>query len=104
MDALRPLKAKAASLGALERELASKEELIASLQRRASAAARGSPRGASPAGADQMAAPALHRTSMEVITLQAEVSCLASTRSDCLYPYVSAGLHKVLRRSLSPCG
>ena len=86
VDALRPFKAKAASLGALERELASKEELIASLQRRASASARSSPGGASPAGADQMAPPASHRTSMEVITLQAEVSCRASTRLDCWSP------------------
>ena len=83
MDALRPLKAKAASLGALERELASKEELIASLQRRASASARGSPRGVSPADADQPAPPASHRTSMEIITLQAEASCHAGTRLDC---------------------
>ena len=83
MDVLRPLKAKAASLGALERELANKEELIASLQRRGSASARGSPRGARPAGADQPAPPASHRTSMEIITLQAEVSCHAGTGLGC---------------------
>ena len=74
VDALRPLKTKAASLELLEKELASKDGLIASLQRQASASARSSPgqHSRAPSHAAQHDAGA-HRTSMEVITLQAEV-------------------------------
>ena len=75
VDALRPLKTKAASLELLEKELASKDSLIASLQRQVSASSRSSPgqhsRGSSHAAQHGAGA---HRTSMEVITLQAEVS------------------------------
>ncbi len=74
VDALRPLKTKAASLELLEKELASKDGLITSLQRQVSASSRSSPgqhsRGSSHATQHDAGA---HRTSMEVITLQAEV-------------------------------
>ncbi len=71
VDALRPLKTKAASLGLLEKEVASKDELIASLQRQASASARSSPSQAGREMAEHHAGS--QRTSMEVIVLQAEV-------------------------------
>ena len=75
VDALRPLRTKAAGLELLEKELASKDGLIASLQRQVSASHRSSPGQPSrgPTSAAQHDAGA-HRTSMEVITLQAEVS------------------------------
>jgi len=71
VDALRPLKTKAASLGLLQKELASKDEFIASLQRQVSASARSSPTHATGGTSEQHAGS--QRTSMEVITLQAEV-------------------------------
>ena len=74
VDALRPLKTKAASLELLEKELASRDSLIASLQRQVSASSRSSPGQHSRAsGSATQHDAGAQRTSMEVITLQAEV-------------------------------
>lgn len=108
VDALRPLKAKAASLGALEREVGCKDELIASLQRQVSAAgaARSSP-GRANVGTTDSHAAAAQRTSMEVITLQAEVG----NRVNAPYNYCFSNLvicgdaverAQLPRRSLQP--